>query len=171
MTTWQEILHDAFKRSTQIFERVLPNLSQEVIDKQPAPGCNSIGWLAWHASRIQDAQIAALKGSEQLWLADGWATRYGRDASPQDTGFGHSDAEVNSFRSPVLEIVLGYNRAVLKQTEDYISTVEEKTLSVVVDAHRFDSPPTIAVRLVSIATDCTIHAGQAAYLAGLFSRI
>ena len=125
----------------------------------------------WHASRIQDAQIAPLKGVKQVWLTEGWATRYGRGDSPYDTGFGHSDSDVNGFRSPNVEIVLGYSRSVLKQTEEYICSIDEKTLYATIDVQRFDPPPTVAVRLVSIVNDCTIHVGQIAYLAGLFKRI
>jgi hypothetical protein len=35
------------------------------------PDANTIAWLIWHLTRVQDDHIAGAMGAEQLWTADG----------------------------------------------------------------------------------------------------
>ncbi len=42
------------------------------LDRQPHRACNSLGWTAWHLTRVQDSQIADLMGKKQLWIKDAW---------------------------------------------------------------------------------------------------
>ena len=68
---WNDVLADGYGRIVEVLERVLKGLAQDDLNWQPSPDCNSIGWLAWHLTRQQDAQITALMGEEQLWIKDG----------------------------------------------------------------------------------------------------
>ncbi|MGB2814103.1 MAG: DinB family protein [Dehalococcoidales bacterium] len=164
---WNDLLSDGFGRVPEVLERVLKGLSQDDLDWQPRPDCNSIGWLAWHLTRQQDAQISALTGEEQLWIKDGWHARFNRPPDTGDIGFGHSPEQVAAFKSPDIDTLLSYQRAVLERSKQYFLTLSKTDLDKELDEPWFQPLPTVGVRLISIMDDAMIHAGQAAYLRGL----
>jgi len=163
---WQQILADAYGRLPESLERVLAGLSREDIAWQPREDCNSIGWLCWHLTRQQDAQIADLAGTEQLWIKDGWHARFHRPADPGDMGFGHTPEQVAALEIPDAKTLVGYQRAAMGRTLDYINGLSEADLDRKLGGP-WQPPPTVGVRLVSILEDAVIHAGQTAYIRGL----
>jgi hypothetical protein len=142
-----------------------------ILDWQPSPESNSLGWTIWHLIRVQDAQIADLWAREQVYLRDSWYDRFHRPADPRDTGFGHSAQDVGSFKSPDLMVVRGYLRAATDQTRLYIDSLSTGDLDRVLDEPWFTPRPTVAVRLVSILTDCHQHVGEASYIRGLHGAL
>ena len=164
---WNDLLSDGYGRVPEVLERVLKGLNQDDLDWQPRPDCNSIGWLAWHLTRQQDAQIAALMGEEQLWVKEGWHARFNRPPDDGDIGFGHSPEQVAAFKSPDIDTLLSYHRAVLERSKQYFLTLTETDLDKELDEPWFQPLPTVGVRLISIMDDAMIHAGQAAYVRGL----
>jgi len=135
---------------------------------RPAPGANTLAWLAWHVARGQDAQVAPLAGRDQVWTAGGWAGRFALPFDDDATGYGQSAADVARVDAAP-ELLLGYLDATTAQTLAYLERVEDDDLGTVVD-RSWDPPVTLGVRLVSILDDCVQHAGQAAYLRGLLPR-
>jgi hypothetical protein len=164
---WKELLIDGYGRVPEFLENVLEGLTQDDLDWQPRYDSNSIGWLVWHLTRQQDAQIASLIGGGQLWVADKWYTKFGRQPEPDDVGFGHSPEQVSAFKSPEPRTLLSYNRAVVERSKHYISSLSESDLDIELDEPWFQPLPTVGVRLVSILDDSVLHAGQAAYVRGL----
>ena len=157
------------------FERVLENgvavvggLDDDQLAHRPTADANSIAWLVWHAARGQDAQIADVAGTEQVWFSQGWADRFGLDLDPNDHGYGHTSEQVGKVRASG-ELLEGYLRACHEATVAYLRTVSETDLDRIVD-DRWDPPVSLGVRLVSIADDDAQHVGQAAYLRGLLDR-
>ena len=57
---------------------------------RPAPDANSVAWLVWHLTRVQDDHVADASGLDQVWLSQGWEKRFGLDLPASDTGYGHS---------------------------------------------------------------------------------
>jgi hypothetical protein len=163
---WNDLLADGYGRIIEILERVLKGLTEDDLNWQPHPDCNSIGWLAWHLTRQQDAQIASLVGEEQLWIKDGWHVRFDRPADPRDIGFGNTPEEVAAFKSPDTDTLLAYNRAVVERSKAYFNTLSKSDLDRELNEPRFQPLPTVGVRLISIMGDSLQHAGQAAYLRG-----
>ena len=164
---WKNLLIDGYRRVPEFLENVLKGLTQDDLDWQPRHDCNSIGWLVWHLTRQQDAQIASLMGENQLWGRDKWYTKVGRQSEPDDVGFGHSPEQVSAFKSPQSGTLLGYNRAVAERSKQYISSLSEDDLDRELNEPWFQPLPTVGVRLVSILDDSVLHAGQAAYVRGL----
>lgn len=164
---WHDLLADGYGRVLEVLERVLKGLAKDDLDWQPRPDCNSIGWLAWHLTRQQDAQIASLTGEEQLWVKEKWYARFNRSSDPGDIGFGHSPEQVAVFRSPDIETLLSYHRAVLERSKQYFLTLSKTDLDRELDEPWYQPIPTVGVRLISIMDDAIIHAGQAAYVRGL----
>lgn len=56
--------------------------------------------------------------------------------------------------------------AVRRASDQYLASLRPADLDRILDKS-FDPPVTCGARLVSIAEDCLVHAGQAAYLRGL----
>jgi len=162
-----DLLADGYGRVLEVLERVLEGISEDDLYWQPRPDCNSIGWLAWHLTRQQDAQIASLMGEEQLWIKDGWHAKFQRPPEPRDVGFGQTPEQVAAFRAPDIQTLLDYHRAVLERSKGYFLTLSKEDLDRQLDERWFQPPPTVGVRLISIMDDATLHAGQAAYVRGL----
>ena len=164
---WRDLLTDGYGRVPEFLKNVLKGLTRDDLNWQPRPDCNSIGWLIWHLTRQQDAQIASLMGEEQLWAREQWHAMFNRQPAPDDIGFGHSPEQVSAFKSPEAEILLDYNRAVTERSRQYISSLSEADLGRELDEPWYQPLPTVGVRLISILDDSLIHAGQAAYVRGL----
>ena len=164
---WWDLSLEGYGRVLQILEGALKGLDQRDLDAQPQPNCNSMGWLTWHLTRVQDSNFANLMGDEQLWVKDGWNAKFNRPPEPKDTGFGQSLEDAAAFRSPDVGTLLDYHRAVLERSKRYISDLSAADLSRELNEPRFQPLPTLGVRLVSIMSDNLQHAGQVAYLRGL----
>jgi hypothetical protein len=163
---WRELIVDGYERLPDLMKEVLAGLGAADLDWQPGPDCNGLGWTAWHLTRVQDSQIADLAGGEQLWIAEGWHRKFARAADADDTGYGHTPAEVRAFRSPTVKVQLDYLRATVERTKRYLAAVHPADLDRELD-EPYRPRPTVGVRIVSILADCHQHAGEASYIRGL----
>ena len=164
---WHDILLDGYGRVLGTLERVLDGLTEEDLNWQPSPDCNSIGWLTWHLTRGQDRLIASLMGEEQLWIKEGWHAKFSRAPEAKDSGGGHTPQDVAGFKSPDAKTLLDYHRAVLERSRRYLPTMSEADLDRQLDDPRFQPPPTVGMRLTMVLSDNSQHAGQAGYIRGL----
>jgi hypothetical protein len=161
-----ELLLELYGRVPPLARRAVDGLDPDALVAAPAPGTNPIGWLVWHAARVQDDHIADLLEAEQVWVEDGWAARFGLDGDPGNTGYGHSERDVAAVRPENAQALLDYLDAVDRRTRAMLGAVTPTELDRVVDRN-WDPPVTLGVRLVSIADDSLQHLGQAAYVRGL----
>ena len=164
---WQEILINGYGDVLGALERILSGLTDEDLNWQPRPDCNSIGWLAWHITRVEDSQIAYLMGEEQLWTSQGWHAKFSRTADSKDIGFGHTPEQVADFRVPDIQSLLDYSKAVCERTKDYLLSMAEADLERPLDQYWGKVPVKVGWRLISVLEDCLEHAGQMAYVRGL----
>jgi hypothetical protein len=162
------ILSDAFDRVAEQVDAVATDLSVDDAVWRPDPDANSIAWLLWHLTRVQDDHVAGLAGTEQVWTSQGFYDRFGLPFEPTSHGYGHSSEDVAQVRTPPAELA-EYHRAVREATGRYLETLTPAELDRVVDTS-WDPPVTVAVRLVSVIDDCGEHVGQAAYVKGLAQR-
>jgi Protein of unknown function (DUF664) len=160
-----ELLAEAFGRIHHVVLGAVRGLTEEQLAFRPEGHGNSIAWLVWHLTRIQDDHVADVAGKEQAWTAEGWADRFGLPFPPGETGYGHGTAEVAAVRVPA-DLLVGYYEAVHGRTLKYVRGLGEADLDRVVDEH-WDPPVTLGVRLVSVISDDLQHGGQAAYVRGL----
>jgi uncharacterized damage-inducible protein DinB len=168
MTCANDLLVDGFDRVRDSVREVVDGLDESGLAYRPDPEANSIAWLVWHLTRVQDDHVADVAGSEQLWTVGGWVERFRLPFDVQATGYGQSAADVGEVRASA-ELLAGYQDAVHNATVDYLKTLDDDDYARVVD-DRWDPPVTLAVRLVSVVNDATQHVGQAAYVRGLLSR-
>jgi hypothetical protein len=163
--TSADLLADAFDRIRSVVGRALDGLTDEQLTEQVGPVANSISWLVWHLTRIQDDHVCDVAGIEQAWTAQGWYERFGLPFPVTDHGYGHTEQQVEQVRVPG-ELLRAYHDAVYTRTVEYVKTVRDADLDQVVDTS-WDPPVTLGVRLVSVVSDDLQHAGQAAYVKGL----
>ena len=161
---WQQVLIDSFERVAKGLEEALAGLSQGDLDKQPHSDCNSMGWLTWHLTRGQDSAFSWLTGQKQIWVEDGWSAKFNREPNSRDTGFGSKSEDVAAFKSPDVEVLLGYHRAVFERTKQYLDNLSDAELGRELNNPAF---PTVEALLVAILSDGLQHLGQVAYLRGL----
>src|SRR5919204_4548245 len=162
----RDLIVDGLNRVEESMRMTLAGLSAEQLAHRPAEHANSIAWLAWHLTRVQDDHVSELAGRPQAWLEQQWHTQFGRHADPTDTGFGHTPAQVASIRPDGPDVLLEYYAAVHARSIEYLQRVSCQDLDRVIDTH-WDPPVTAGVRLVSVINDCTQHVGQMAYVRGL----
>jgi hypothetical protein len=163
-----ELLMDAFERVRDGVHPAANGLTIEQLAFRPDAESNSIAWLVWHLTRVQDDHVAHLRGADQRWLDGGWAERFDLPLDRTDTGYGHDPAQVGLV---VVEshLLLDYFEDVHATTVAHLATVTDDGLERVVDAS-WDPPVTVRVRLISVIADDLQHVGQAGYVRGLVHR-
>jgi uncharacterized damage-inducible protein DinB len=169
VTTTAELLLDAFDRIRGVVHRAVDGLSAEDLGYRPDPEANSIGWLVWHLTRIQDDHVAGVAGHPQVYTEGGWAERFGLPFDDTEIGYGQDSEAVAAVTVDSGELLTGYHDAVHQRTITYVRGLVDADLDRVVDTS-WDPPVTLAVRLVSVVSDDLQHAGQAGYLRGLIQR-
>ena len=165
-----ELLAELFGRIPDEIHVAVDGLSAADLAYAPADGSNSIGWLVWHLTRVQDHHVSELLATDQVWRTGRWAERFGLTAAAaDDTGYGHTPEQVAAVRPDGPDALIGYYEAVAERTAALLADVTADDLDRIVD-RRWDPPVTLGVRLVSVADDDIQHAGQAAYVRGLLGR-
>jgi hypothetical protein len=167
--TSAEQLVDAFGRIRQVVHGVVRGLTPEQLTYRLDDDANSIAWLVWHLTRIQDDHIAEAAQVEQVWTSRGWVDRFGLPFEPWATGYGHSSEEVAAVKVDSGELLVAYYDAVHEQTIQYVERLADRELDRIVD-ESWDPPVTLGVRLVSVIEDDLQHAGQAAFVRGVVER-
>jgi hypothetical protein len=160
------LLLELYGRIEPLAEEAVDGLDAGQLAAAPGDGANTIAWLIWHLTRIQDHHVAELVPDEQLWVTGDWPARMGIDADPHNTGYGHTAEQVASIRPPDGQILIDYLATVSSRTRGFLESLTPSDLDRIVD-RRWDPPVTLGVRLVSVADDCMQHVGQAAYVRGL----
>lgn len=164
-----ELLADAFGRVKEEVHNLLDGLTAEQLAFRVDAEANSIAWLVWHLTRIQDDHVAAVAGTEQVWTSEGWFARFALPLDTKATGYGHQSDEVAAVRVDSAELLRDYYDAVHERTLTFAEQVTDSDLDKIVD-RRWDPPVTLGVRLVSVIADDLEHAGQAAFVRGIVLR-
>ena len=168
--TGPELLTDAFGRLSESVHRAVDGLDPRALMTRIDADANSIAWLIWHLTRVQDDHIADLIGTDQIWLAAGWVDRFRLPLPPSDTGYGHTSDEVSVVIVDSPDLLLGYFDEVHDRTAHFLAGLSDADLDRVVD-ESWTPAVTLGVRLVSVLTDDFEHAGQAAFIHGVLQRL
>ena len=160
---------DAFGRVRDLTHRIVAGLSPETLAFRPDGSGNSIAWLIWHLTRIQDDHVAGVAGTEQVWTAQGWQQQFGLPLTAIDTGYGHTSEQVSAVRVATGDLLTGYHDEVYAQSVQFVQGIVAADLGRIVD-RSWDPPVSLGVRLVSVIADDLQHAGQAAFVRGLTER-
>lgn len=164
----KDLMLDGLERIRSVLHRTLTGLTPDDMHRQPQADANSIAWLAWHLTRVQDVSVSGLAAEEQIWRSRGWQDRFHLPAGASDDGFGHTPEQVAAFRAPSIQALLDYHEDVVERSRTYVAALAPADFDRTLDEPQWQPPPTVGVRLVSVLSDNLQHAGQAAYLRGLW---
>jgi uncharacterized damage-inducible protein DinB len=144
----------------------LLGLSAAELGFRPARHANSIGFIVWHMTRVEDGWIQrAIQRKPHLWVADGWAARFEMPAEMRDMGFGYTVQQLDAFKIPPLELLLGYSHAVREATMAYVSGWDPASPTEV--RAPWGGMVAVAEVLAQLVWELNQHSGQVAYLRGL----
>src|SRR3954466_803173 len=124
----RDLLVDGYDRIRGAVHRVVDGLDPAQLAAQLEGPGNSIGWLVWHLTRVQDDHLAEVAGTEQVWTSQGWEGRFGLPYPAGATGYGHSRQEVAAFAVGSGELLTGYHDAVHARTVDYVNGLTDADL-------------------------------------------
>jgi hypothetical protein len=134
------------------------------------PDANSVAWLIWHLTRVQDSHLAEVLDEEQRWTSGGWAERFELPLEVESTGFGHSSEQVAVVGRSSRELLQGYHDDVHATALRFLAGIGDPDLDRIVDT-KWDPPVTLGVRLISVLSDGLQHVGQALFVRGIASRL
>lgn len=167
--TGADLLVDAFGRVREVVHAAARGLTAEQLAARLDEDANSIAWLLWHLTRVQDDHVADALGGEQVWHAQGWEQRFGLPFEPHETGYAHRSQDVAAVLVDSPDLLIGYYDAVYEQTIERVRGLGEQDFDRIVDKS-WDPPVSLGVRLISVISDTLQHAGQAAFIRGILDR-
>ena len=94
------LLLELYGRIPPLAHEAVEGLGTEELTARPTADTNTIGWLIWHLTRVQDDHVAELLDGEQVWVTGPWSAQLGLDPDPGNTGYGHSAQEVDGAGPP-----------------------------------------------------------------------
>jgi Protein of unknown function (DUF664) len=164
-----DLLIDAFGRIRTRVHDVVDGMTPADLAFRIDGDANSIAWLVWHLTRVQDDHVCEAAQIEQAWIAGGWEREFGLPFSSSATGYGHGPQDVGAVQVASPELLTGYHDAVHEQTVRYLRGLAAADFDRIVD-ESWDPPVSLGVRLVSVIDDDLEHVGQAAFVRGVLQR-
>lgn len=163
-----DLLVDAFGRVPEMVHGVIDGLTAEELTFRVDPKANSIAWLVWHMSRIEDDHVADVAGLPQVWTSAGWSRRWRLPFDDSETGYGHTARQVAAVTGDS-DMLLGYFDAVHAMAARYLGGLSDTDLDRIVDEN-WDPPVTLGVRMVSVAGHNFEQLAQADFIRGVLER-
>ena len=120
------LLVEAFVRVREDVHHVLEGLTAEQVAFRVDAEANSIAWLVWHLTRVQDDHVAAVAGAEQVWTSEGWFGRFGLPLDAKATGYGHQSDEVAAVRVESADLLADYYDAVHERTLKFVEQLTDQ---------------------------------------------
>ncbi len=154
----------SLEQSQGYLTKALNGLTQEEAAFVPAAESNSIAFILWHMTRVEDFFVSRVIQREvELYEAEGWREKLGTPA--KDTGFDYTLEQLQAWPVPKLEIIHGYYDSVRKKTLALLKNITSERLSELARPDR--SPDSIGDILCRITTEIALHTGQIAYVRGI----
>src|SRR3954468_14727483 len=116
-----EVLIDAYGRLPELVRRAVRGLSPEQLRYAPAEGANTVGWLVWHLTRVQDSHVAELLDAEQVYVTGDWGPKIGLKSDASDTGYGDSAGQIGRVEPSSAQVLVDYYQAVHEKTVAYVA--------------------------------------------------
>ncbi len=90
------------------------------------------------------------------------------EADPDNEGQGYTPAQVAAFRVASAQLLLDYHDSVSARSKVFVGRLAPVDFDRELHEPQYQPLPTVGVRCVSILSDNLQHAGQVAYLRGLW---
>lgn len=158
----KELLLRSLEQSQGYLTKALNGLTQEEANWIPSPECNSISFILWHMTRVEDFFVnRVIQRGKELYETQKWQDKLGTPAK----AYQYTREELQAWRAPKLEILREYASSVRQSTLGFLKSIPPERLTEVPRPDR--SPDSIGVTLGHMSTEIALHVGQIAYLRGL----
>jgi uncharacterized damage-inducible protein DinB len=158
----KEVLLRSLEESNRYLTKALDGLTQAEATWSPSPECNSISFILWHMTRVEDFFVnRVIRRKKELYETKNWQEKLGTPAK----AYGYTVEELQAWPAPKLEILREYANSVRENTLAFLNSVSPERLSEVLRPDR--SPDSIGVTLEHMITEIAMHVGQIAYLRGV----
>jgi len=119
-------VHDFNKNNpSTIYQRLIQDITPEIIKYHPTNSFSSIAWNLWHITRIEDAISNILITDSDQILNKEWLKNM--NVNITDTGNAFSKEDVDKFDSAInTNELLKYRKAVGKNTQKTIKNITEE---------------------------------------------
>jgi hypothetical protein len=165
---WQQMIANGYQNMFEEWEKVLDGLTLADLKLRPSPGANPIGWLLWHCARSCDRSLGDVILGQQLWIKDGWHKKFNRPADFNDTGVGHTEAQVDALYIPDVKTLDSYEKAVKEPFKQFIEKLTDKGLDKVYPLSQTPGATrALNERLLGQLAHNYPHIGAAAYARGI----
>ena len=161
-----QFLISLLKANRSMVRKAMDGLSDAELASRPTDDTNSMLWLLWHISRVEDGIVSELNGSPLLW-AQGWAEKCDVTAPEEGIGFGHKAEELAAFRVGSTDALKEYFGATEKKLAAFLETLNPEDLDRQVPAMMGEGTVDLAAPLRILINEALVHGGQMAYLRGL----
>jgi hypothetical protein len=122
------------KQTWSLLDEALADLTDAQICARPPHGVNSIAWLLWHTTRIEDISMNCLVfEQEQVLLRDTWSDKLG--ITTRDVGYGMDENEVTTLSQQIsVQALKEYRTAVGRSTRAGVTHLTAEQLKKIVTA-------------------------------------
>ena len=158
----KELLLRSLEQSYGYLTKALDGLTQEEATWSPSPECNSISFILWHMTRVEDFFVnRVIRREKELYETKKWQEKLGTPAKV----YQYTVEELQAWPAPKLEVLREYADSVRENTLAFLNSIPLERLSEVPRPDR--SPDSIGVTLGRMSTETALHVGQIAYLRGV----
>jgi uncharacterized damage-inducible protein DinB len=158
----KELLVNSLEQSHDYLTKALDGLTQDEATWSPGPECNSIAFILWHTTRVEDFFVnRVIQHGKELYESEGWQEKLNTPVK----AYQYTVEELQAWQAPKLEVLREYYNSVREKTMAFLNSTTSEKLSEVPRPDR--SPDSIGVSLGHIATEIALHVGQIAYLRGV----
>ena len=158
----KELLQRSLEQSQGYLTKALDGLTQEEATWSPTPECNSIAFILWHMTRVEDFFVnRVIQREKELYETKGWQEKLGTPVK----AYQYTAEELQAWPAPKLEVLREYADSVREKTLAFINSIHPERLTEVPRPDR--SPDSIGVTLGHMSTEIAMHVGQIAYLRGV----
>ena len=158
----KELVLRSLEESYGYLTKALNGLTQEEVTWSPSAECNSISFILWHMTRVEDFFInRVIQREKELYETKKWQEKLGTPTK----AYQYTVEELQAWPAPKLEILREYTNSVRENTLAFLNSILPERLSEVPRPDR--SPDSIGVILEHLMTEIAMHVGQIAYLRGV----
>ena len=166
----KDLILNSLEQSQRYLTKTLDGLTQEEAAWSPGPECNSIAFILWHITRVEDYIVNnAVQSENELYEADGWREKLGTPA--EERGSHYTLEQLQAWPVPKIEILQGYANSVRQKTLAFLNSSPPEKLSEAIQGDPYSGPITysgpIDAILCFMSTEIALHVGQIDYLRGV----
>lgn len=159
-----ELIVKSLEQSQGELTKALDGLTQQEVAWSPKTDCNSIAFILWHVTRVEDMFVnRMIQGKPELYETV-WQTRLGTPVGDSGGGGRYTLEQLQAWPVPKLEALQGYRNAVREGTLAFLRTATPSKLDEMPASTRF--PGNVGALLSRMITEIAMHSGQIAYLRG-----